>query len=101
MGELTEINSIAIGFLQDIRSWIFFPKMVHIFTSEDGINFNSYAEIITTFSDSTEGTFIHDFKHTNTETIRHIKIIAENYGVCPDWHLGAGGITWLRYARTL
>lgn len=95
LGELTEINSIAIGFLQDIRSWIFFPKEVHIFTSTDGVNFNSYGEIITTFSDSTEGTFIHDFKHTNTETIRHVKIIAENYGVCPDWHLGSGGKTWL------
>ena len=26
---------------------------------------------------------------------RYIKIKAENYGVCPDWHLGAGGKTWI------
>ena len=24
-----------------------------------------------------------------------IKIKAENYGICPDWHLGAGGKTWI------
>ena len=26
---------------------------------------------------------------------RYIKIKAENYGICPDWHLGAGGKTWI------
>ena len=26
---------------------------------------------------------------------RYVKVKANNYGVCPDWHLGAGGVTWL------
>ena len=26
---------------------------------------------------------------------RYIKIKAENYGKCPDWHLGSGGTSWL------
>ena len=26
---------------------------------------------------------------------RFIKIKAINYGLCPNWHLGAGGQTWL------
>ena len=25
----------------------------------------------------------------------YIKIVAENYGICPEWHLGSGGDTWL------
>ena len=26
---------------------------------------------------------------------RFVKIKAQNYGVCPQWHLGAGGTTWI------
>jgi hypothetical protein len=26
---------------------------------------------------------------------RYIKVRAENYGKCPEWHLGSGGISWL------
>ena len=30
----------------------------------------------------------------NTEA-RYVKIQLNNYGKCPDWHLGAGGDTWI------
>ena len=48
------------------------------------------------FSDNLEGSFINDYtlKLSKTKT-RYIKVKAENYGICPDWHLGAGGKTWL------
>ena len=26
---------------------------------------------------------------------RYIKVTLKNYGVCPSWHLGAGGDTWI------
>ena len=82
--------------LQDIKSWIFFPTKIEIFTSTDGEVFTLLSSIINTFSDNLEGTFTKDFTFNKYPVYaRYIKVKAENYGVCPDWHLGAGGKTWL------
>ena len=31
----------------------------------------------------------------NETPFRFLKVEAENYGNCPEWHLGSGGKTWL------
>ncbi|MEC7864009.1 MAG: GH92 family glycosyl hydrolase, partial [Bacteroidota bacterium] len=94
--EKKEISSISLGCMQDIKSWIFFPKQVEYFSSTNGEDFVFLGKINTTFSDNLEGSFINNYtlNLSNTET-QYIKVIAENYGVCPSWHLGAGGKTWL------
>jgi hypothetical protein len=48
-----------------------------------------------TFPDDKEGTFTKDFTFEKGFKTKHIKIKAINYGVCPEWHLGSGGKTWL------
>jgi hypothetical protein len=69
---------------------------VEYFVSNNGDDFTFVGKINTTFSDNLEGSFIDDYtlKIPNTKA-RYIKVKAENYGICPDWHLGAGGKTWL------
>ena len=53
-------------------------------------------EINTTLSDSLEGSFINDYiMPLENIKAQYIKLKAINYGFCPDWHLGAGGKTWL------
>ena len=43
-----------------------------------------------------KGSLQKDFKlNVKNLKARYIKIKAENYGICPDWHLGAGGKTWI------
>ena len=82
--------------MQDIKSWIFFPKEVTYFASLDGENFISLGNIQTSFPDSLEGSFINDYTLNTSKTkAQYIKLEASNYGLCPDWHLGAGGKTWL------
>ena len=97
LGEIEEISSISIGFLQDIKSWIFFPKTIEILTSENGEIYSHLSFIENNFPDNKEGTFTKDFTYDIGYKInaRHLKIKAINYGVCPKWHLGAGGKTWL------
>ena len=96
LGEIRSINTISLGCLQDIRSWIFYPRQVEYFTSNDGEIFTYSGKVNTTFSDTLEGNFIHDYTLNLENTrARYIQIKAENYGVCPAWHLGAGGKTWL------
>ncbi len=95
--KMEQISSVSIGFLQDIRSWIFFPRTIDILTSEDGKTYNHLGVIKNNFPDNKEGTFTKDFTYDIGYNIdaRYIKIKAINYGVCPKWHLGSGGKTWL------
>jgi len=82
--------------LQEIRSWIFFPKKIEIFISEDGDIYTHLISLDNTFPDNEEGTFTKDFTFKKYKIeAKYIKIKAINYGLCPEWHLGAGGQTWL------
>ena len=96
LNKIKEIKSISLGCHQDIRSWIFYPKTVKYWTSTDGEKYNYLGEIKSIFPDTIEGSFQEEFHlEFKKNTARYIKILAENYGTCPEWHLGAGGKTWL------
>ena len=96
LSEKKEIKSISLGCHQDIRSWIFYPKFVEYWTSSDGINFNYHGKKHSDFPDNIEGSYHIDYTLEIKKTkARYIKIKAKNYGLCPDWHLGAGGKTWV------
>ena len=95
LGTIKPIDYLAIGFLQDIKSWIFYPPQVEFLVSEDGQDFRSIGIKNNTFSDEEYGSFHQDFATQVNVSARYVKVKANNYGVCPDWHLGAGGVTWL------
>jgi predicted alpha-1,2-mannosidase len=95
LGEELEIERISAGFLQDIRSWIWFPKEIEFAVSPDGTDFRVLATIDHDFSDDEYGAFLKEFS-TNTRTrARYVRVRAKNYGKCPGWHPGAGGKTWI------
>lgn len=97
LGKMEAIKHIALGCLQDTRSWIWFPKFVDISVSEDGKTYRDIANIKNDIPDTDENPLIHDFGwdvRTGRDLsvqIRYIKIYAKNYGKCPSWHPGAGG----------
>ena len=96
LGKSKIINSVSLGCLQDIRSWIFYPKKVEYFISVDGIKFSRLGDVKTEFPDNIEGSFTNNYTlKTNKEKARYIKVKAKNYGFCPEWHLGSGGVTWI------
>ena len=96
LGKQKKIQSISLGCLQDIKSWIFYPPAVEFWTSDNGINFVLAARIENTFPDNEYGSFIQDYQAKLAgKEARYIQVIAQNYGICPDWHLGAGGTSWL------
>ena len=66
------------------------------FISINGETFTYLGIVNTTFSDTLEGSFVQDYtlQLKNTKA-RYLKVKAKNYGICPAWHLGAGGKTWL------
>ena len=97
LGSIEEVKFISLGALQDIKSWIWFPKNVKIWVSDTGSTYKELASIKNDFPDDEYGAFTKEFsKQLNYPIrIRYIKIEAENYGTCPEWHLGNGNDTWL------
>ena len=96
LSKVKKINSISLGCHQDVRSWIFYPKKVDYWTSVDGEKYNYQGNVLANFPDNIEGSLQKDFTlNIKNLKARYIKIKAENYGICPKWHLGAGGKTWV------
>ena len=96
LGKTQTVNSLSLGCLQDVKSWIFYPPVVEFWISEDGDNFILAESVTNTFPDNEYGSFTQDYKtNIGGQNIRYIRVKAQNYGICPDWHLGAGGTTWL------
>ena len=89
------IEEIGIGMIQDQGSWIFFPSKVSFYISENKKDWIKVGEVKNSFDQKTSP-LTHDFSiKVYPKKVKHIKVVAENAGACPDWHLGAGGATWL------
>ena len=96
LGEQQKISKIAIGFIQDMKSWIFMPEWVDFFVSSDGKNFKKAGRIMNDIPQNTEGGIVKEFElKVKPMQARYIKILAKNTQYCPEWHLGAGGKAWL------
>jgi predicted alpha-1,2-mannosidase len=95
LGSVQTPKEARIGFLQDMRSWIFYPPEVQFSYSINGEDYIELQKQLYSFPDNVEGGFTQDFSVLLPGPVRYIKIWAKNYGPCPEWHLGAGGQTWL------
>ena len=91
-----DLNSISCGFLKNINAWIFPPEKVSFFVSSDGKNYTKLTEIIKEKDDNKLSVTREVFKtEIHNQSAKYIKVLAENIGVCPDWHPGAGSKAWL------
>ncbi|MGD9346241.1 MAG: sulfatase-like hydrolase/transferase [Candidatus Aminicenantes bacterium] len=96
LGEVMTIRHITCGFLENQYAWIFFPALVEVSISRDGVSFDLIKHV-------RNKALMRDiqprFKDYVTELgemrTRYIRIKARNVGICPDWHPGAGGKAWL------
>ncbi len=91
LGKVEKIRYLAAGFIQDIRSWIWYPTSVEFYISDNGTNFKKAGTIHNTLPDDDYQITRKDFElKTNTQG-RYLKVKATNYGKIPTWHLGTGG----------
>ncbi|MFN2423148.1 MAG: GH92 family glycosyl hydrolase [Cryomorphaceae bacterium] len=95
LGELSTPEKIGIGFLQDIKSWIWMPKRVRFEISADGETWKHTGTVKTTVPRKREGAVIKEFEVVNADELRYVRIMAANAGPCPEWHPGSGGKSWL------
>lgn len=96
LGEVKELSKISASFLQNTRSWIFFPESIEYYTSTDGENFKKVYSTENPADEKNSGESIKSFdKELEGVEARYVKLFAKNIGTCPPWHVGAGGKAWI------
>ena len=89
------VKGISVGAIQDIRPWIWLPKRVSIYASDNGAAYKKVDTIEHNVAQDDEAPQVFRFVSNYTFKARYIRIVAENYGTIPEWHLGAGNDSWL------
>lgn len=95
LGSSKEVNTVSVNFLQDQRSWIFYPTEVICSVSENGTDFTELPIKKIEAEKPSEETEIKTIQFEVAKNIQFIKIIAKNLGDLPKEHLGFGGKAWL------
>jgi hypothetical protein len=96
--EETDINSIRTDFLQEVKSWIWLPKSVEFYVSNDSKNFKRIGVVENNVDEKKEGIFIKPFVLSTKIKTRFIKVITKSLINCPRWHIGYShgtGKAWL------
>jgi hypothetical protein len=89
--EPRQVNQLSIHVLQDVGAWIWMPKYVQFFSSDDGVNFKEIGQEDNAVSDKNYTPTQQNLGGKADVKTRFIKIFAKNYGNVPDWHPGKGG----------
>jgi len=96
LGSLQPIRKLSLGCLQDQGAWIFMPTEVTWWISDDGVNFTQVGSIANDVDEHHDGAITKDFAiEFKSKKTRYVKVVAKNRGLCPGWHLGAGGKAWI------
>lgn len=92
-----KISSVEVGFLQDIRSWIWFPTEMTVEISKNGKRWKKIGAVENSMSTHTYGAKQQRYKLEidKAKKAKYVRIKAKNYGPNPEWHLGKGKPTWL------
>jgi hexosaminidase len=90
--KVEDINKLSISFLESQGSWIYFPKKVEFFVSNDGIAFESLKQFSLEEISKAKGELV----VTNlSKKAKYVKVMATNLGKIPDGFSGAGSNAWL------
>lgn len=92
------LNEFQIGFLSDMKSWIFLPENVSFSYSLDG---TTWIEVdkISLETETEEKMPAHkkevSIRLPSAMEIQKFRVHVDRTDTCPSWHLGAGNGTWL------
>ncbi len=98
LNNTTNIQRLQANFLQDENSWIFHPKKVNYYLSEDGESYEKIGSISAKHTPREKGNIIYDYLlDVDNLKARYIKIEAQSIIDCPSWHKGSlhQGKAWL------
>jgi predicted alpha-1,2-mannosidase len=95
LGEMREVQTVTMGFLQDVGSWILMPRRVVIEVSEDGRAYRPAGTAENVISPQERRPVTTDFVvRAAGIRARYVRARVETHGRLPDWHPGAGEQAW-------
>jgi hypothetical protein len=94
LGKPTAINYVGAEFIQDITSWIFYPRAMKVSVSADGKRFREVADF-DSLSYPDRLIIAETGKKIPPVKGRYVKFLIRNTGHCPEWHIGHGGRAWV------
>jgi len=96
LGKSSSIHKLAIGFNQDMGSWILMPVKVDFYVSSDDVNYKLVGTVVNDIPADKEGGIIKTFtlEGLNLQA-QFVKVVAKNPGVLPPSHPSAGEKSWI------
>jgi hypothetical protein len=88
LGSVQNISEIKTNFLQEQRSWIFYPTQVTCLISIDGKNYTSIGVQKIDAAIPSQDALIKSVVFKTNQKAQFIKLKATNLGDVPPWHLG-------------
>ncbi|MBL0050370.1 MAG: GH92 family glycosyl hydrolase [Bacteroidetes bacterium] len=95
LGKTDSVHKVAATFLHDQSPWIFAPREMTVYQSNDGVHFDVVASATNNISDTTTTPTLVKMKVDVSIYTRYIKVVAPDYGKLPPWHLSPGEPAWL------
>lgn len=95
LGVKKKAKTVFVSCLRVLPSWIFLPRKLEVWGSDDGTQFTKLAEQIIPEALEEETNQAHTFSIPVSGKHRYLRVVAKNQGICPAWHPGAGGKCWV------
>lgn len=91
LGSEQEIARVTATYLQALTDWIFFPKQVTFYVSSDGKDYRQTGMEAQPEVNRAVAMGTRAFSSAVGGKGRYVKVVTDGVGICPPWHLGAGG----------
>ncbi len=85
-----QIRGVYLNCLQDVGSWIWFPKEIQVLISNNGRDWFTAGTETVKVSAKERGPLVMKFGIAKVFSTRYLRIVAKYAGPCPDWHPGVG-----------
>ncbi len=96
LGANVPLRKLSVSCLENMNSWIFFPRAVEFFVSPDGAQYQRAGSVQNELpTRETEVAARFFSTRVDNVTARYVKVLVKNLALCPKWHKGAGGKAWL------
>ncbi|WP_445721102.1 discoidin domain-containing protein, partial [Flavobacterium sp.] len=92
LGKTETIDKVILCVLESKGSWIYYPKKIEVFISNDGKNFESVSKLNLSEIQDVKGEVVLEVK---SKKAQFVKVIATNFGKITYGNPGAGSDAWL------
>ncbi len=89
------LNKMTIGCLHSTGAWIFLPKDISVFTSDDNKTFRKIGYTKNNIPLTGESQIVDYEVQLDGNSGRYVKLLVRNQGIAPKWHGASGQDVWL------